>query len=105
MDVFQCGVGVGVIGVVVIIALLSVGMGRVVIATGPVMRFKMRLCSSRYHAFTCGAIVTMSAPIKNVGSVFLFFAATLVLRRSSLTSCFIINAEHLALDFSSLLAE
>ena len=74
------------------------------VAAGPGIWFKMRPRSARYHAFTCSSIVDMSAAIKSARSVFLFFAATLVLRRSSLTSCFVINADHLASDFSSLLA-
>ena len=74
----RLGVGVGV------------GVGAVV-TTGPGIWFKMRPRSARYHAFTYTPIVDMSAAIKNVRLVFLFLMAMLVLRRSSLTSCFVIN--------------
>ncbi|KAE8773763.1 Ribosomal RNA small subunit methyltransferase E [Hordeum vulgare] len=102
------GIGVGAFdvgdGVVVAVAVLVVAVGGAVVAAGPVMRFKMRLRSAKYHAFTCGSIVAMSAPIRNTRSMFLFFEAMLVLRRSSLMSCFVINVDHLASDFSSLMA-
>jgi hypothetical protein len=93
-------VGLGGVGVDV-----GVGVGVGAVGVGVGIWFKMRPRSARFHAFTCSSIVDMSAPIRNAKSVFLFFAATLVLRISSLASCFGINADHLASDFSSLMAE
>lgn len=90
MEASSLGLGGGV----------GIGVGVGVAADG--IWFKMRPRSARYHALTCSSIVDMSAAIKNARSVFHF--VTLVLRRSRLTSCFIINADHRALDFSSLLA-
>ncbi|KAE8817714.1 Ribosomal RNA small subunit methyltransferase E [Hordeum vulgare] len=109
--------GAGEVGVrdgvaVLIVDVVVVGVGDVVtigvdaVADGPGMRFKMRFRSAKYHTFMCGSIVVVSPPlIRNARSVLRFFAATLVLRRSSLASCFVINADHLASDFSSLMAE
>lgn len=76
-------VSVGVIGVVSVrVVVVAVATA---VAAGTDIWFKVRPSSVKYHAFTCSSIVDVSAPIKNVRSVFLFFAATLALRRSSLT--------------------
>ncbi|KAE8783597.1 hypothetical protein D1007_42897 [Hordeum vulgare] len=95
-------ISVGVVGVVPV-GVVSIAVADAVDA-GTVIWFKIRPRSAKYHTFTCSFVVDMSASIKNVGSVFLFFAATLVLRRLSLTCRFAINAGHHASDFSSLLA-
>ncbi|KAE8801517.1 Ribosomal RNA small subunit methyltransferase E [Hordeum vulgare] len=104
--------GAGEVGVCGGVAVLAVGIGDVVaiginvVAAGPDMRFTTRFRSANYHAFTSGSIVAVSPPlIGNARSVLRFFAAMLVLRRSSLASYFVINADHLASDFSSLMAE
>ncbi|KAE8774056.1 Ribosomal RNA small subunit methyltransferase E [Hordeum vulgare] len=106
----EVGVGIGV--VVLGVGVAAVGVGDVValsvdaVVAGPEMRFKMRFRSAKYQAFTYGSIVLVSPPpIRNARSVLCFFAATMVLRRSSLASYFIINADHLASDFSSLMAK
>ncbi|KAE8804792.1 hypothetical protein D1007_19208 [Hordeum vulgare] len=109
-------VGAGEVGVRDWVVVLDVGvaamsicdvvaMGVDTVAAGPGMRFKMRFRSTKYHAFTCGCIIAVSPPpIRNARSVLRFFVTLLVLRRSILVSCFIINAYHLASDFSSLMA-
>ncbi|KAE8788651.1 Ribosomal RNA small subunit methyltransferase E [Hordeum vulgare] len=91
-----------VVGLVV--GVVSVRVVVVAVAAGTDICFKIRPRSMKYHAFTCSSIVDVCAPIKNLRSAFLFFAATLILRRSSLTCWFTINADHSVSDFSSLLA-
>ena len=65
--------------------------------------FRMRLRSAKYHALTASSVLwSMSAPpSRKARSVFLFFAATLVRSRSSLTALVDINADHRASVFSS----
>ena len=68
------GVGVGV----------CVGVGGLVEGSW----FRMRLRSAKYHALTASSVLwSMSAPpSRKARSLFLFFAATLVRSRSSLTA-------------------
>ena len=83
------GVGVGV----------GVGVGSAVEGSW----FRMRPRSAKYHALTASSVLwSMSAPpSRKARSVFLFFAATLVRSRSSLTALLDINADHRASVFSS----
>ena len=103
-------VGVGAASVLGVVEAPSLGLGGgvgVSVGVGAVIDgiwFKMRPRSAGYHALICLSIVDTSAPIKNARSVFLFFVATLVRSRSSLTALFVINADHRASVFSSLWA-
>ena len=77
----------------------DVGVGGVVEGSW----FRMRPRSTKYHALTASSVLwSMSAPpSRKARSVFLFFAATLVWSRSSLTALLYINADHHASVFSS----
>ena len=88
------GVRVGGGGVVV-----GVGVGIVVEGSWS----RMRPTCARYHALTASSVLwSMSAPpSRKARSVFLFFAATLVQSRSSLTALVDINADQRASVFSS----
>ena len=83
------GVGVGV----------RVGVGGLVEGSW----FRMRSRSAKYHALTASSVLwSMSAPpSRKARSVFLFFAATFVRSRSSLTALLDINVDHRASVFSS----
>ncbi|EMS47426.1 Ribosomal RNA small subunit methyltransferase E [Triticum urartu] len=65
--------------------------------------FRMRPRSAKYHALTASSLLwSMSAPpSRKARSVFLFFAATFVRSRSSLTALLVINADHRTSIFSS----
>ncbi|KAE8766317.1 Ribosomal RNA small subunit methyltransferase E [Hordeum vulgare] len=101
LDIGVVRLGVGVIYVLSLGVIIGVV---IVVAAGTGICFKMRPRSVKYHNFTCSSIVDMCGAIKSARSVFLFFRVTLVLRRSSMTSSFVINADHRMSDFFSLLA-
>ena len=77
------------------------GGGGVCVSVGGLVEgswFRMRPRSAKYHALTASSVLwSMSAPpSRKARSVFLFFAATLVRSRSSLTALVDTNADHRA---------
>ena len=81
------------------------GVGVIVgggVGVGAGISFRMRSRWLMYHALTLSSIVAGSVLMRNARSVFLFLAATLVLRSLIFTFYFSIICAHHASHFSSL---